>query len=490
MAAPTSTSARTPEELLAGLPGVARVSAEEVARAAAASRRLVVLDDDPTGTQTVADVPIVTAWGEDDLRWAMRQDCSGFYVLTNTRSLPPAAAAQRNVEVMSALARVVREEAVEVAIVSRSDSTLRGYFPLETDVLVRAWEGQLGGAVDGIVIVPAYIDAGRITVDSVHWVRTSEGFLPAGESEFAADPAFGYHSSDLREYVAEKTGGRWRSGDVARITLEQLRRGGVGVVTEALRELRGARPVVVDAAADEDLRVLALAAIAAERAGSTFIYRVGPSFVRNRLGQEAQPPLAGEALAALARRVAAGGGTPRARGGLVVAGSFVGLTTRQLRQLEAAGGTTQLTLEVPELLAAEDPADVLGTLADKAVAVLARGDVIVRTSRELVAAGGGGQSLAASARVSAGLVEIVRSVIERATPRWIVAKGGITSSDVATHALGIRRAWVRGTLLPGIVSLWEPVGDSACAVPYVVFAGNVGDEGSLASVVATLREAG
>ena len=481
MAAPAPASSPDP---LAGLPPAAPVSAEEVAAAAQGARRLVVLDDDPTGTQTVADVPIVTAWEDEDLRWALRQGGLGFYVLTNTRSLTPDAAAERNEQVMAALARVASEEGVEVAIASRSDSTLRGYFPLETDVLAAAHAARFGRAVDGIVIAPAYVDAGRITVDSVHWVRTPAGFVPAGSSEFAADPAFGYRASDLREYVAEKTGGRWRSDDVARITIEDLRVGGVSAVAGILAGLEAGRPVVVDAACDEDMRVLALAAIAAERAGRTLIYRVGPSFVRNRLGQRAAPPLSGEALAAVIGRHPADG--PRT-GGLIVVGSYVGLTSRQLERLLAAGEARPVMLDVPGLLAAEDPGALAAGIAAEVASQLAAGDdVVLYTSRELLTGGGGDASLQVGARVSDGIVAIVRAVTAVATPRWIVAKGGITSSDVATRALGIRHAWARGTLLPGIVSLWEPVGGSA---PYVVFAGNVGDDEALATVVAKLHGA-
>lgn len=70
---------------------------------------------------------------------------------------------------------------------------------------------------------------------------------------------------------------------------------------------------------------------------------------------------------------------------------------------------------------------------------------------------------------------------------FVLAKGGITSSDVATEALAIDRAWIRGSLLPGIVSLWEPVSGPAKGLPYVVFAGNVGDEHSLADVTDRLE---
>ena len=77
-----------------------------------------------------------------------------------------------------------------------------------------------------------------------------------------------------------------------------------------------------------------------------------------------------------------------------------------------------------------------------------------------------------------GFVEVRR--------RFVVAKGGITASDVAARGLSIRRAMVRGTVLPGIVSLWEPVDGPARGIPFVVFAGNVGGPEALADVVDTL----
>jgi uncharacterized protein YgbK (DUF1537 family) len=489
LGATASTRPRSREELLGGLSPPLAIGAEQVAAAARTARRLVILDDDPTGTQTVADVPIITSWDDDDVRWALAQDCAGIYVLTNTRSLPAKAAADRIRQVVATLARGSNGDLDALSLVSRGDSTLRGHYPLETDVLADEHDRLLGRPVDGVVLVPAYVDAGRITVDSVHWVGGAAGFTPVGETEFASDPVFGYRSSDLREYVAEKTAGRWARDDVARITLEQLRVGGVPVVRNALRGLRDRRPVVVDAAADEDIRVLALAAIDAERLGSSLIYRVGPSFVRNRLGQGAHLPLTSAALAELTHQPLPERRPPRAGGGLAIVGSHVGLTTRQLARLTEAQQTAHVTLEVPDLLSAADPAPVLDAVTERALEAIADGDVVVQTSRELVDAGGGASSLAASARVSEGLVEIVSKMTRRTTPRWIVAKGGITSSDIATRALGIRRAWARGTLLPGIISLWEPADEQATPVPYVVFAGNVGDEDSLATAVARLHDA-
>jgi uncharacterized protein YgbK (DUF1537 family) len=475
-------------DVLAGVPPAPAVEASEVAAAAAASgRQIVILDDDPTGTQTVADVPVLTTWAVSDLRWAFSQRTSGFFVLTNSRSLPSRAAQARNNEVVASVVEAAAADGTGYIIASRSDSTLRGHFQLETDALAATIAEHSGTTVDGVIVVPAYIEGGRVTVDSVHWIRSSEGFLPVGRSEFARDATFGYRSSDLRDYVEEKSKGRWKASEVVRITLGDLRAGGLDAVAGILAGLSGGQPVVVDALSDEDLRVLSLAILRAEAAGQVFLYRVGPSFVRARLGQAAHPPLGPDDVNA----IRAAGSTPPDTGaeapGLVVVGSHVDLTTRQLNHLRASGGFTEVELDVARLLDPRARAETIDSAVIAAAEALAERDVIVSTSRRVVTGADADLSLAIARDVSAAVAEVVRAIVERRRPGWIVAKGGITSSDVATEGLGIGRAWVRGTLLPGIVSLWEPVVSFALGIPYVVFAGNVGDDSSLVSVVTVLR---
>jgi uncharacterized protein YgbK (DUF1537 family) len=462
--------------LLDGLPPVRTVAAGEVAARIAAGPRLVVLDDDPTGTQTVAGVPVLTGWTVDDLRWALRQDTAAFFVLTNTRSLSPEAAAARNREVVRALHEASRAEGVRYVVASRGDSTLRGHFPLETDVLAVELAAVGAGDVDGVVVVPAYIEAGRITVDSAHWMRTAGGLLPVGRSEFARDATFGYRSSDLRDWVAEKTGGRIPAGDVLPITLRDLRGAGPDHVAALLGGLRGGRTAVVDAVCDDDLRVLALALAEAERQGTRLLYRVGPSFVRARAGQAARAPLTHGDLTVSAHAH-----------GLIAVGSHVGLTTRQLDRVRDRGGVTEVELDVHTLLDPERRERHVTEVAAAGTAALDAGDVVVRTTRSVVTGDHADASLAIARQVSAALVQAVREITTARRPAFVVAKGGITASDIATDALGIRRAWVRGTLLPGIVSLWEPESGPSAGIPYVVFAGNVGDDDALADVLELLR---
>lgn len=470
------------DQVLANLPAPRSVPVTQVADAVIASRRfLVVLDDDPTGTQSVAGVPVLTSWGVEDIRWAFQQGSSTFYVLTNTRGLGQQEMKVRNEEVVASLVAGARPLGASFVLASRSDSTLRGHFPMEVEVLSAALVAHGLPPTDGVLLAPAYIEAGRVTVGSVHWARTPDGLLPVGSSESALDATFGYRSSDLRHYVAEKANGRWRAQDVASITLEDIRVGGPEAVASTLLDLRGGRVAAIDAVSDDDLRVVALGAMAAEAEGSTLIYRVGPSFVRCRAGLAARPPLEASDLATI------GSGPRRGRGGLVIVGSHVPRSSRQLSALLKPGDIRHVKVEVPQVLSAALRPAAIKQAAEDTIGALGRGDVVVSTSRQFVSGDGPEASLAIAQAVSSALVAVVKTVLSQTAPAWLVAKGGITSSDMATEALGMHRAWAKGTLLPGIISLWEPVDGICPALPYVVFAGNVGDDDALVAVVKKLR---
>ena len=483
------------EELLAGRPPEPDVDLDP--DQVRAGRRLVFLDDDPTGTQTSVDLPVLTSWTVDDFAWALAQPTAGFFVLTNTRSLSAADAADRNRQVVAALDQAATAAGVRYAIASRSDSTLRGYFPLETDVIAEELAAR-GAPVDGVLVIPAYIEPGRVTLDSVHWTRTLDGMIPVAESEFAQDASFGYASSDLRDWVAEKTEGRIARDDVGTITLTDIRSGGQDRVRELLRELSDGRPAVVDAAADADLRVVVAALLRAEQEGQNFVYRIGPSFVRSRVGQVAAPAITAERLRELLADQTKDAGDarpdtrPHTRHGLIVIGSHVGLTTRQLNALREQGDIIEIELDVPLLLDERTRADHLAETSDRAAGALRRNeadaDVVIRTSRDLVKGADAAESLEIARSVSTALVQTVHGIVSQIRPAFVVAKGGITSSDTATDGLEISRAWVRGTMLPGIISLWEPVAGLARGIPYIVFPGNVGDDQALAAVVDTLRQ--
>ena len=265
-------------------------------------------------------------------------------------------------------------------------------------------------------------------------------------------------------------------------------------VEEIVSGLTERQPVVVDAVEDADLQVVVLGLVRAEAAGKNFVYRTGPSFVRARSGQVATPAIDGRRLREVVDRSdqdRSGDDRPEVRHGLIAVGSHVGLTTRQLDQLRTGGQIIELELNVPTLLEPDSRDRHVSEIAAEAARLLQDNtrdsDLVIRTSRTLVTGTDASDSLVIARTVSAALVGTVREVVALVRPAFVLAKGGITSSDTATEGLAIRRAWARGTMLPGIVSLWEPVAGPAQGIPYIVFAGNVGDDHALAAVVATLR---
>ena len=471
-------------ELLAEFPPEVRVDPAEVAASVAASGRvLVVLDDDPTGTQSVSDLPVLTRWEPEDFRWALTHRIDGraaaaVYVLTNTRSLDPAETAERNRQVVRSALAAAAETGSALGFVSRSDSTLRGHYPLEPDVLAETVREVTGERTDGVVIVPAFPDAGRVTIGGVHYMRENGGLVPVAETEFARDATFGFRSSALAEYVQEKSAGRFTAESVIVLHLGIIR-GGATRIADAVSAASDSTPIVADAVTENDLRALALGLAEAERRGVRLLYRVGPPFVRARIGQQERTPLTTEDAFA--------GTDPAPGGGLIVVGSHVGLTTRQLGVLVAEHrGARVVELDVERLLDGDAASGLVDETVETVVNALAEGDVVLHTSRLLVKTEDPAESLRIARTVSAAVVDVVRRTLSARPPRFVIAKGGITSSDVAAHGLEIRHGVVRGPMLPGIVSLWQPVDGPARGIPYIVFAGNVGDDRSLLDVVRTL----
>ena len=466
-------------ELLAAQPPVLeRAGALDEIRERIAARdgRLLVIDDDPTGTQSVHGVPVLTAWSEQDLAAAL-QDAGTVFVLTNSRSMPEREAVAVSAQITERAAAIAADEGFELAVASRSDSTMRGHFPQEPDAVAGALEAA-GQTVDGLLLCPCFLEAGRFTVDDVQWVAQDDRLVPSARTTYAADRSFGYSASNLRRWIEEKTRGAVRAADVLSLGLEDIRGGGPERVREILAEAEARRPVVVNATEYADLEVVVLGLLDAEAAGQAFVYRCGPSFVRVRGGIEPAPPLTAEAL--YARRAHDGHG-------LVLVGSHVETTTRQLERALRLDGVHAKELSVARLLDPATREQEIAAALGEIERHLPEREVILYTSRELARAEGSDQALDVGRSVSDALVELVQRLDPGLPLAFCVAKGGITSSDIGTRGFGVRRAEVAGQMLPGTISVWILPEDSAFpGLPYVIFPGNVGEPGTLAEVIERL----
>jgi uncharacterized protein YgbK (DUF1537 family) len=469
-------------EVLAGWPAArtdgAALRASVRAMRAAGGVLLGVLDDDPTGSQAVHGVQVVTVPDAGACAAALAGPAGTCFVLTNTRSLDERAAAGLTARAARALIEAAARRGARIQLISRSDSTLRGHVLAEVAALSAVSREVSGRGFDAVLLIPAFLEAGRLTAGDIHWAAAGAGLVPVGDTEFARDAAFGYAASDLKDFLAEKSGGAIARDAVASISLADIRAGGPDRVRELLAGLRDGTWVVVNAADYADLEAVACGVQLAERAGQRFGFRTGPSFVRALAGTEPAGPLRGGQLWPGGRRPGHG---------LIVVGSHVGQTSRQLAVLRARADVAAIELSVPAVLAG--PQAAAAAAARQVTDALRRSDVLLYTSRAVAAGGSPEGSLQIARAVSAAVAAAVRLALP-ARPAWILAKGGITSHDVARHGLGIRRAEVAGQLFPGLISVFRPLDAAPAAIglPYIVFAGNVGDDAALAQVVAILNE--
>lgn len=433
----------------------------------AGGRKIVILDDDPTGTQTVHGIPVLTHWPTDVLAKEFASDNPAFYLLTNSRSFTLPHAQALNAEIGRNLTEAARQTGTEFAVVSRSDSTLRGHFPGEVEALAKSIQTNY----DGWIINPFFLEGGRYTINDIHYVAEGDVLTPAGETEFAKDAAFGYRASNLRRWVEEKTGGKISAGAVVSITIDDVRRGGPERVADKLLAMEKNSVCVVNTASYRDLEVFMLGLLATEAEGRRFLYRTAASFVRVRAGLAPRPLLTAQELAPAA-----------SGGGLMVVGSYVPHTGTQINALFEQTDVQRVELNVKALLDSDrQPEEIDRAVRQVNSNLRAGNDVVLYTSRQLITGSTAAESLAIGQQVSASLIAVVRGISTQ--PRFLLAKGGITSSDVATRGLDIKKALVMGQILPG-VPVWRAGPESRYpGMAYIVFPGNVGGPHALVDVV-------
>ena len=287
-------------------------------------RKVVVLDDDPTGVQTVHDVSEYNDWTEETFRAGLESNARLFFVLTNSRSCSAGETTRVHREIAEHLAAASQKTGVPFVLISRSDSTLRGHFPLETETLRTELEALLPEHYDGEILLPFFLEGGRYTLDKVHYVREGGTLVPAGEEEYARDATFTYRASDLTEWCQEKTGGAYPAEQVVSISLDELRRRDYDAVCEKLMGVSGFNKVVVNAVCYDDVAVFVTAYLRAAARGKVFMFRSSAAVVKVLGAVSDQPLLRREDLMCADQR----------NGGIIVVGSHVRKTTMQLEALQ------------------------------------------------------------------------------------------------------------------------------------------------------------
>ncbi|MFA7387986.1 MAG: four-carbon acid sugar kinase family protein [Thiohalobacteraceae bacterium] len=428
--------------------------------------KLVVLDDDPTGSQTVHSCLLLTRWDPETLRDALLDEAPLFFVLTNTRGMEPRRAADVTREVCRNLRTALEDLArtgrrIEPILISRSDSTLRGHYPVETDIIAEEL-----GPFDAHFLIPAFIEGGRITRDGVHYLMIEGKPVPVHRTEFARDSVFGYRHAFLPDYIEEKTQGRIRAGQVERFGLDEIRAGCLA----RLMGLHGNVACAVDAESQGDLDAFAKDLNRAARQGKRFLCRSAAGIVAALAGLPPQPVAAADMRRYLRTD----------NPGAVIVGSHVSTTTRQLQRLLAEADTVPIEVDVARLPDASQA--LLGNVLERIEAAHALHlTPVIFTSRVELGFDSEETRLAFGELVSGFLMEVVQRLPDDLG--FLISKGGITSNDVLSQGLSLRIARVLGQILPGCSMVRCPDDHPLYPrLPVVIFPGNVGDDDALATV--------
>lgn len=425
------------------------------------NKKIVVLDDDPTGVQTVNGISVYTDWTEESIAAGFAEENSMFFILTNSRAFSAEKTRDEHKKIAERICAAANRDFI---VISRSDSTLRGHYPLETQTLRETLEA-CGKKIDGEVLIPCFKEGGRFTIGDVHYVQESDYLTPAGETEFAKDKSFGYKSSNLAEYVEEKTHGAFKKDSVTCISLDDLRGGNVDKIAAQLESVNDFNKVIVNAVDYVDVEVFSLALI---KSGKNFMFRTAAAFTKVIGGVESKPLLQKSELVE----------ENNSNGGLIIIGSHIKKSTAQLNELKKLSSVAFIEFDVSDLGAVDK-------IIRQAEENISRGQTTaIYTSRKVLDVGNAEKNLAASVNISDALTSIVNRIKIR--PKFLIAKGGITSSDVGTKGLSVKKALVLGQVAAGI-PVWKLGAESKLpGMSYIIFPGNVGNVDTLRKIVEML----
>ena len=424
-------------------------------------KKIVVLDDDPTGVQTVNGISVYTDWTDEAIAAGFAEKNSMFFILTNSRAFSKEKTRAEHKKIAERIFAAGKNFGKDFLIVSRSDSTLRGHYPLETQTLYETLTA-CGKKIDGEVLIPFFKEGGRFTIGDVHYVQEKNFLVPAGETEFARDKTFGYKNSNLAAYVEEKTGGAFKKNSVTCISLEELRGGDVEKNSARLEKVHGFNKVIVNAIDYVDVEIFCLALL---RSKKNFLFRTAAAFTKIIGGVKEKNFLTRAELIDANNR----------NGGLIIVGSHVKKTSAQLDELKKISSVAFIEFDVSDLSAVEK-------IIRQAEENISRGlTTAIYTSRKVLDLGDAEKNLAASVKISDALTSIVKNLNVR--PKFLIAKGGITSADVGTKGLGVKRALVLGQVAAG-VPVWKIGAESKFpGMSYIIFPGNVGEVDTLKKIV-------
>ena len=434
------------------------------------NKTLVIIDDDPTGNQTVYNIPLLTEWDLDTLINEFKNETPAFFFLTNSRSLSKKKSSEIYQEISENVIKASKIANRDFTIISRSDSTLRGHF---SEIEIVKESSTFNEAIT--VFIPVMFEGGRVTVNDTHYISENENLTPVNETSFSKDHTFAYSNANLKAYIEEKTQGNIRGSNIVSINIESIRTLDVDSLSAQIKSIESGKFCIINALNYYDLNKITQTLLLAESTGKQILYRTSSSFVPSYIGLEPKPLLSAETII----------DSKNKNGGLTIVGSYVPKSSSQLKYvIENTTKKELIEVDVEVILSAKSNIYIASLISKIDTAIESGKDVIVYTSRKLITGKDSDSNIDIASKVSQALVTLVYGI--KICPKYVLAKGGITSHDLATNGLRMKRSKVLGQILSG-VPVWEMGAETRFpGLPYIVFPGNVGNEKSLSEIIQKL----
>ncbi len=438
--------------------------------------KIIIFDDDPTGSQTVYGCPLLLTWDEPTLEKAFTNSSPLIFILANTRSLSSVLAVKKTREICSSIKEFFLRQGYskdDYFYISRGDSTLRGHGVLEPAILAEEL-----GPFHATFHIPAFLEGGRTTENGIHYLNG----IPVHATDFGRDNIFGFSTSDLAKWIEEKSFGKIKAENILHVGIKQLdmafnNEDGFKSLLSFLSQLENNTSVVVDAKLPHHLETLARA-IKVVSKEKRFLFRTAASFINSLSGLPPNSKDTSDLVSLKSKN-----NEFEYKPGLIMVGSHVKLATDQLEILLKDNACEGLEIPVSKLFDIFNLEDCQNTILALEHILLSKiNDIldmkkvpVLYTTREEM------KFSSYSKRIKFGLelAEFMAILVSKVTNKlgYIISKGGITTHLLLQQGLNFKQVDLQGQILPGLSIVTS--NSDHYDLPVVTFPGNLGNDKTL-----------
>ena len=446
--------------------------------------KIIIIDDDPTGSQTVNGCNLILRWDYETLLKGLKDSSNLLFILANTRSLSKEDVKIRLKEICSALREIMNHSSFaeeDFVLISRGDSTLRGHNFIEPYII-----NELLGPFDATFYIPAFIEGNRTTVNGNHFVDN----IPIHKTIFSKDKIFGFNTSNIKELIYEQSNYQLDFNNVENIFIkdfEVLETNQPSKLFMHIEKLKNNKKVIVDSMDYSQLDKFS-SIVKSLLKKKKFLFRSAASFISS-LSNVKQIQKDHIYFSQLRRK----NNNDEAMKGLIVVGSHVELSTLQLNKVLDISLCQPIEINVFKLYEFFKLGDNLNQINSLKELILnsirqnlSRDSIpVLYTSREIISPTNENDLIHFQLFLSAFIAKIVSAVKNEIG--YLISKGGITTNAIISEGLKADSVYLEGQILPGVSLVTFNLLKQKGKLPIVTFPGNMGNKMSLVQALEILE---